>query len=154
MPMHWEGLALPQMPHCGHLHYLILHIILFIFTFYLDFYLGFSTHFAQIFFGWFKEIMQRISKTFLLILILWSFGQIIQRMKNEKDIGSYFIWLFWISQKYNFASPARNTQNWIQFEEHLVSYDDAVMHVAMLTDRCTKWSWCSSNPIHLKLLSI
>ena len=62
---------------------------------------------------------------------------------RKTSVDIFIILLFWISQKYNFASPARNTQNWIQFEEHLVSYDDAVMHVAMLMDRCTKWSWCS-----------
>ena len=62
---------------------------------------------------------------------------------RKTSVDIFIILLFWISQKYNFASPARNTQNWIQFGEHLVSYDDAVMHVAMLMDRCTKWSWCS-----------
>ena len=61
---------------------------------------------------------------------------------RETSVDIFIILLFWISQKYNFASPARNTQNWIQFGDHLVSYDDAVMHVAMLMDRCAKWSWC------------
>ena len=62
---------------------------------------------------------------------------------RETSVDILFFLLFWIIQKYNFAPTARNTQNWIQFGEHLVSYDDAVMHVAMLMDRCTKWSWCS-----------
>ena len=61
---------------------------------------------------------------------------------NLIKIGWYFILLIRISQKHNVATPSPNTQDWIKFGKHLVSYDDAVMHVAMLMDRCTKWSWC------------
>ena len=41
---------------------------------------------------------------------------------RKTSVDIFIILLFWISQKYNFASPARNTQNWIQFGEHLVQW--------------------------------
>ena len=87
MPMQWMGHALPQMPHCGHLHYLIL-LIWFLSFYFLSFYLFFSFYLGWHLSSYHTSILLLIGSNKTCkwyqhhFLTLWHFGVLPKSSKN------------------------------------------------------------------------